>query len=1435
MKKIYFLILFIFVLFNIQAQNYQISFTGSGVSTTVDSVHVINLTKCTSVSLSGSDTLFLTISAGINPVLKNSSGLTIYPNPTTSSCKLEFFNTRAGSTSIEVFELNGRKIIYETQELSGGLHIYSISGLSTGVYYIKVNTPDQIYISQIVSMNDAPPANVSIKYEGGNSTSTHQMTLKSINSIIQMQYNDGEQLLFEGFSGYYPYVIKTLTPTTSQTINFDFVATALTGATPVCKGDNGMAYSIAYVPGVTYTWTYSGTGFTVASGQGTNSITGNFSAAATPGILFCTPSNACGNTPIYVMNVAISNAPTGVSASASPDPVCTGGTLTLTSNASGVTSWSWTGPNGFTSALQNPTITNFTTADAGVYSLTASNANCAAATVNTSAVTVNTTLAQPSTITGNTTVCQNNNDVTYTVTNVTGATYAWSYSGTGFTIVSGQGTNSITVNYSASATSGTLTCTPFNACGNGTAQNIDIIVNTVPSGAISSITGNSAVCQSNNGVAYSVTNVSGITYTWTYSGNGFTVASGQGTNTITANFSASATSGTLTCTASNACGNGSTQTKGITVNNSPAGVTASASPNPVCAGNTLTLTGTGTGATAWSWTGPNNFTSSSQNPTITNITSAGAGVYTLTASNGSCSATPVSTSTVAVSAAIAQPSAITGNAAICQGNNGIAYSVTNVSGITYTWTYSGSGFTVASGQGTNAVTVNYSPSATSGTLTCTPSNGCGNGTAQTKAITANNSPTVVTATASPNPVCTGNTLTLTGGATGATTWSWTGPNGFTSSIQNPTITNITAAGAGIYSLIASNGSCSAAAVNTTTVTVNASIAQAGSISGTSAICQGNNGVAFSVPAITGATGYMWQYTGTGFTIATGSNTNAITANFSGSATSGSLTVYGTCSCGNGAASPAYALSLSTAPATPGTITGNTSVCTGAIENYSIAPVSGATSYTWTLPSGATYTGASLNTTATYASTCVNQTAIGTVAWTTPANATANDATYATVALSNNAQSNYLVATGFGFNIPSGATITGIIVEWEKKASSTSTNNKDNAIRIVKNGTIGTTDKSNTTAWGNVSDVYTSYGSSTDLWGETWTAADINASTFGAVLSVKRTSTTSNTLSVDAVRITVYYNSTTSITVTFGSVIGNISVTANNASCSSGPSTIVITGGTPPSAPIAGTHTPSATQIIWNWNTVVGATGYKYNTVNNYATATNNGTSTSYTQSGLVCNTGYTLYVWAYDACNNSTALTLSQSTSVCPPFACGTGSVSDIDGNTYSTVSIGTQCWMGENLNTGTRIDLLVDQSNNGVIEKYCYDNLVANCTTYGGLYQWNELMQYVTTAGATGICPTGWHVPTDAEWATLVGNFTASTAGTALKQGGSSGFDALMGGRRDADGAAYQISLGAYFWTSSLNSANAWYRFISSTGTDVTSSSNQKVYGFSLRCLKSN
>lgn len=126
------------------------------------------------------------------------------------------------------------------------------------------------------------------------------------------------------------------------------------------------------------------------------------------------------------------------------------------------------------------------------------------------------------------------------------------------------------------------------------------------------------------------------------------------------------------------------------------------------------------------------------------------------------------------------------------------------------------------------------------------------------------------------------------------------------------------------------------------------------------------------------------------------------------------------------------------------------------------------------------------------------------------------------------------------------------------------------------------------------------------------------------------------------------------------IAGNYTVTQTINGCESPSAGISASPLMVPVAPVAGTSSPTTTQITWNWSTVANATGYKYNTVNNYSTATDNAGNLSYTQTGLTCNTAYTLYVWAYDGCGNSPVIMLTQTTSACcttPPaptvYKCG--------------------------------------------------------------------------------------------------------------------------------------------------------------------------------------
>jgi uncharacterized protein (TIGR02145 family) len=214
---------------------------------------------------------------------------------------------------------------------------------------------------------------------------------------------------------------------------------------------------------------------------------------------------------------------------------------------------------------------------------------------------------------------------------------------------------------------------------------------------------------------------------------------------------------------------------------------------------------------------------------------------------------------------------------------------------------------------------------------------------------------------------------------------------------------------------------------------------------------------------------------------------------------------------------------------------------------------------------------------------------------------------------------------------------------------------------------------------------------------------------------------------------------------------------------------------------------------------------------------------------------------------------LNYGASIIDLFTCWNAFYDTRDGKYYTTAQIGNQCWMTKNMNTGTRINLNANQTNNGIIEKSCYNNLESNCDIYGGLYQWDELMNYTSSSssnpsGRQGICPAGWHLPSDAEWTeltTYLGNDTLT--GGKMKETGtahwltpntgatnSSGFTALPGGYRDYNGVICCLGYVAEFWASTeASSAMARGRQLDYLNAGVNISGMVKTYGLSARCLK--
>ena len=381
---------------------------------------------------------------------------------------------------------------------------------------------------------------------------------------------------------------------------------------------------------------------------------------------------------------------------------------------------------------------------------------------------------QPSEIYGNQTPCEGGSE-TYNVTNVSGVDYSWILPGD-WNIISGQGTNAISVN--VGQLSGDIQVTPSTTCGNGPTQTLVTAVEFIPDQP-SSISGITEPCVGISQI-YSVTNISGINYTWTIP-NGSTITSGQGTNSITINIGPN--SGDIQVVPSNICGNGPFSTLLITPQTTPAQPSAISGVSSACENTTnLSYSVSNINGVSYLWEVPNDWTIVSGQGTNSIITNAGviSGNITVTPSN-ICGDGIASSLSVNLSAVPSQPGNITGDDNVCSGTDQY-YSVTAVSGVSYFWSVP-AGWTITSGQNSNSISTT---TGSTGTVSVTPSNNCGNGISSILEVTVN---LLSVDAGSDQTITNGSSTTLYGNAnsgSGNYSWLWSpielleNPN-----IQNP--------------------------------------------------------------------------------------------------------------------------------------------------------------------------------------------------------------------------------------------------------------------------------------------------------------------------------------------------------------------------------------------------------------------------------------------------------------------------------------------------------------------------------------------------------------------------------------------------------------------------------------------------------------------------
>lgn len=601
------------------------------------------------------------------------------------------------------------------------------------------------------------------------------------------------------------------TTRTPITVTVNNAPTAIVGSnSPICAGQT-LNLTNNTLTGATYAWSgpngFNSTSANPSIPSATTAATGTYTLIIT--------NNGCPSAPATV-NVTVAAPPTATAGSNTP--VCVGSLINLTANTVTGATYAWTGPNGFTSPNEDPTIASATTLMSGTYNLTITVGTCSA----TSSTTVVVNAAPTVTVPSSGLVCVGG---TLSLTPSTGGT--WSSSNAGIASITNGG---VVTGVGAGSANMTFTNSTTGCSSNPTSGTIT--VNPIPTATVSS---NSPVCVGSP-INFTGSASSG-SYSWT-GPNGF-ISSIQNP-TIGASTTAMAGTYSLIITENGCQSTAATTT--VVVNTLPT-ITASATPTTICAGNTINLT-SGGGAT-YTWTGPNTFGSSLQNPIITSATTAASGTYTVTgvAANG-CS----NTANVLVNVTNGPTVSISPNNIACNGGTtGSAF--VNVSGTapyTYLWTPSGQTGQTAS----NLTAGSYS-------VLVSDANGC-----QSSATTTLTEPSVITLTSSSTPSsCTSPTGSATvnaAGGAGGFTYFWA-PSGGTSN----TAINIAA---GSYTITVTDANFCQQTATVNVPSVNGPTVVLSGVNNVSCF-GGTNGSATAVASL-GTPGYTYSWAPSGGTAAT---------------------------------------------------------------------------------------------------------------------------------------------------------------------------------------------------------------------------------------------------------------------------------------------------------------------------------------------------------------------------------------------------------------------------------------------------------------------------------------------------------------------------------------------------------------------------------------
>jgi len=669
--------------------------------------------------------------------------------------------------------------------------------------------------------------------------------------------------------------------------------------------------------------------------------------ATSPGTYWVKVTNACGSA---YDTIVLSNKPAVPGNISGSDSLCTSATgKTYSINSvSGATTYLWTIPTGWTitSGQGTNSISVSCSTNSGSICVSAGS-GCAYSNTSCKTITITQNLAAPTSISGDTLVCAGDTNLIYSTPVISSATsYNWTVP-SGWTIKSGQGTKQIKV---ASGNSGGNICVSATGNCNTTSSfciTVGLIGNVSTPGTISGL---KSICPNQSGITYSISAVSGATsYTWTVP-SGWNISTGQGTNSVIVN--ASSTTGDICVKANNKCMSSSASCLSInflTTPNKPDTVFGLLSVCPSQTGLTYSVSSV-SGASNYSWSVPSGWSilSGQGSNTISVNAGSSSGDICVSAAN-SCNSSSATCIAVKFMSQLSKPDTIIGSKTICQSQSGLTYTASSVSGATsYTWSVP-SGWIITSGQGTSSITVNSGASA--GNICVTANNSCSSSSPE--CIYINFIPIIT----KPDTIF-GNVLVCPSqGALsysisnvyGASSYTWTVPAGWNISSGQGTSQIVVDAGTlGGSICVKANNSCGSSSFKCLEVGLIQIPSKPSKITGPLSACQGQSGLIYSIPVVSGATTYNWTVP-IGWSIISGQGTNFITVT-TGNLT-GDICVQALNKCA-ASAGECLTVTIISSPSKPASIIGNSTICAQSGDlKYNVTSVIGASSYIWTLPSG----------------------------------------------------------------------------------------------------------------------------------------------------------------------------------------------------------------------------------------------------------------------------------------------------------------------------------------------------------------------------------------------------------------------------------------------------------------------------------------------------